>query len=419
MSRPTPAEDRAAYQFLAALESGHTAVPDSAESRAIPGEELWYPPTTLAGVTVTPESALTLTAAFAAINVLATDSAALSLDCYRYRQDGGKELARDNPVHDLVHFTPDEETTSVRFRQALMGHVLGWGNGYGRIYRKGNGTPYKLTLLDPKTTKPIRTGGRLAYSTDGGNEVIPAGDVIHIAGLGFDGLVGYSPARMARQAIALGLAAEAFGATFFGNGTRASGYLKAARKLKPEAIQNLRDSLNAVHQGPYNAHKLAVLEEGMEWVQTSVDPEDAQFLATRQFQVIEICRIYRVPPHKLMDYSQSHLANVEESNLDYLMTSLLPWLVIIEAELNLKLFTRPQRAQYVVEHSMETLLRGNLAAMAGFFKEMFAMGVFSINDICRRLGINPIGPDGDKRFVPLNITTVDKAGIAPLPKPES
>jgi HK97 family phage portal protein len=422
MTRPafTAAEDRATYQFLEALERGEASVPGhpAGESRGVAGEELWFPPTTLAGVPVTPETALTLTAAFSCINVLATDSACLDLSAYRHRKDGGKELAADCPIHELLHTTPDGRTTAVNFRQALLGHTLGRGNGYARIYRRGNGWAYELRLLDPKTTRPIRLGnGTVAYSTDGGNEIIPADDVIHVAGLGFDGLQGYSPVHMARQAIALGLAAEAFGATFFGNGTRPSGFLKTARKLKPEAVANLRDSLGAIHQGPYNAHKLAVLEEGMEWVQTSVNPEDAQFLATRQFQVIEVCRMYRVPPHKVMDYSQAHLANVEESNLDYLMTSLLPWLVIQEAQFNLKLFTAAQRREFFVEHSMDTLLRGNMVAMAQYFKELFAMGVFSINDICRRLRLNPIGPDGDKRFVPLNMVTVDQAGKTPPTPP--
>lgn len=425
MSRFTAAQDRATYQFLAGLESGEAAIPGSTEVRSIPGEDQWFPPTTLAGVVVTPEQALTLTAAFCAINCLSSDSSTLDFSCYRRLPDGGKRLAPENPVHDLIHCTPDEEIPAERFRQTLMGHVLGWGNGYARIYRKGNGVPYRLNLLSPKSTKPIRvnqvtqTGGVLAYSTDGGETVVPASDVIHVAGLGFDGLVGYSPPFMARQAIALGLAAEAFGATFFGNNAHASGFLKTPRKLKPEAVMNLRDSLNSIHQGPYNAHKIAVLEEGLEWVQNSVNPEDAQFLASRQFQVLEIARIYRCPPHKLMDYSQAHLANVEESNLDYLMTSLLPWLVRIEGEFNLKLFTRQQRQVFFLEHSFETLLRGNMAALAAYIKELFAVGAVSINEIRHMLRLNPIGPDGDKRFVPLNIAPLDKAGAIPTPRPEA
>jgi HK97 family phage portal protein len=299
-----------------------------------------------------------------------------------------------------------------------MGHCLGWGNSYAEIIRdKKTGTPLELQLLspDPNETRPKRIkrgpfAGRLAYEVEGGKRRLLAENVLHIAGFGFDGLCGYSPVQYHRQGIALGLAAERFGGSFFGNGSRAGGLLKVPKTLSAEAIANLRDSFERVHQGADNAHRIAVLEEGVDWVQNSVNPEDAQFLATRQFQVVEVARIYGVPPHKIGDYSRATFSNIEESNLDYVISSILPWVIEIEQEYNLKLFTRRDRMRgYFVEHSFNTLLRGNMAARASYYKQMFELGVFSSNDIARLENVNPIGPEGDTRFVPLNMSTLKDA----------
>lgn len=374
--------------------------------------------TTVSGVNVDPRTALTLTAAYAAINVIATDVASLPLRVYRARPDGGRDEDRTHPVWDLLACSPDGETTAMRWRQALMGHVLGWGNGYAEV-TFGGGYPTGLYLLDPGQTYAQRRpqDRRLYYQIKGGT--LPPSKTIHIAGLGFDGLTGYSPVSLAREAIALGLATEAFGGSLFGNGAHAGGFLKTPQKLSPEAKADLRKAWNSVHQGAENAHRIAVLEQGMEWVQTTIPPEDAQFLATRQFQVVEIARIYRCPPNKIGDYTQSHLSNIEAANLDYLTTTLMPWCEQIEQELNLKLFTRQERAAgYFVEHNMAALLRGDSKARAEFYTRLRDLGVLNPNQICRFENLNPIGPEGEIRLVPLNMTTLANAGKAPAdPQP--
>lgn len=401
----SPRLDKSSYRRL-------TRRPRPAEPRAIAGEDLWFSPPATSGVAVTPESAMTLTAAFACMNVLATDTASIPREVYRRLPNDGRESAPEDPRYDLVHTSPDGEISAFAFTRSLMGHALGRGNGYSEIQRKGNGDPYALHLLDPATTFPERKDGKLIYRLANGR-TLPARDVLHVAGLGYDGLIGYSPVAMARQAIGLGLAAESFGATFFGNGSRPSGILKVPQKLSKDARDNLRNSWEDIHGGPYRSNRLAILEQGADWVKQSVDPEDAQFLATRQFQVLEVCRIYRVPPNKVADLSQSHLANLEQENLEYLMFSLMGWLTCIEQEYNLKLFTPTQRRTLFIAHDLNALLRADMTARSSFYEKMRNMGVFSTNTILRRENMNPIpaADGGDRLFISTNLTPLDAPAV--------
>lgn len=382
------------------------------ERRSVQGESTWWGPPTLAGVEVTPSSALGLTAFYAGVNAIATDVASLPLGVRRRLDGEGSEPYPDHPAHELLHFSPDGETTAFHFRQALMGHTLGWGNGYAEIIPRGDGRPYSLHLLHPSTTQPRLIEGKLRYELGDGRS-LPPSRVIHIRGLGFDGIRGYCVVTLHRQALGLATAAEAFGAMFFGAGSNARGFLKHKKRLSEEAEKNLRESWERLYSGLGNAHRVAILEEDMDWVQTSVNPDDAQFLSTRQFQVIEICRMLRLPPSKLADMSQAHLSNVEWSNLDYLTTTLAGWLMAFEVELNLKLFTKAERLKLYVDHDMMALMRGDSAARSKYCQVMRDLGAFSVNDVRRFEHLNPIGPLGDKRLVPAAMTTLERAGIAP------
>lgn len=374
-----------------------------------------YAAPTLAGVAVTPHSALTLSAYFAAINVISRDVASMSLDVYKIRPDGGKEVDDSRPVQELLSVSPDGERNAARYRQMSMGHTLGHGNTYSEIQRTQGGEPYALHPLDPSTTHPARTkAGRLVYRIENGRE-IPSEDVLHVAGLSFDGITGYSPAALMREAIGLGKGAEQWGATVFGNGAIPRGVIKSKKTLSPEARRNMRQSWNEIHQGSRHAHNIAILEEDTEFLPINISAEDAQFLATRAFQVLEVARMFSIPPHKIGDYSQAHLANVEEANLDYFTTTLLGWLVAIEAEFNRKLLSAADRKSHVIAHNMASLLRGNSVARVQYYKALADMGVITPNDVARFESLNPIGPDGDKRLVPLNMTTLAQAG-APAPR---
>lgn len=369
------------------------------------------------GVNVSPESALALTAAYAAINTIATDTAVLPMKVYRTRKSGGRDRVTDDPRTVLVGDSPDDLATTMRVRQAFMGHVLGWGNGYLEVTFDGDGMPTRMGLMDPRTTAAYRRPGdrHVVYRHTLG-ELAPY-RVAHVAGLGFDGLTGYSPIAKAREAVGLALAAETYGAALFGNGSRPSGVIKVPHALKDEAaVKRLRESWEALYQGPKNANRTAILEQGAEWQSISIPPEDAQFLATRQFQVVEIARLYRLPPHKIGDYSQSHLANIEAANLDYLTTTIAPWCVAIEQEFGRKLFTREERtAGWYVEHDMRAFLRGDMRARASYYAIGVDKGWFSRDEVRSWENLNPIGADagGDLYTVQAQMIPLDQIGKQP------
>lgn len=369
----------------------------------------------LTGVNVTEASALTLTSAFACINVLATDLAFFPLRVRQVKDRDRKIDRPDHPADALLRLSPDGERTTMRARQAWYGHTFGWGNGYQRVERDLFGRPAALTYLDPADTEPRRrkSDGRLYYTSD--TLRLRPENVLHLAGLSRDGLKGYSPVKLARQAIALGLATESCGAALFGNGLIHRGVIRHPGTMSEEAWDRLRRSIEQVHLGLENAHRFLLLEEGTEFAQTSMSPDDAQFLATRQFQVIEICRIWRVPPHKVMDYSKAGSAYraLEEANLDYVNTTLGPWCEQIEQELALKLLTADERADgFVIEHSLAALLRGDSKAQIEFWKGLRDLGVATPNWVAAEAGINPIGPEGDVRLVPSGYTPLSQVAEA-------
>jgi HK97 family phage portal protein len=371
-----------------------------------------------AGVVVTPQVALTFTGVFSAINVLSSDYAALGVGLYRKLPEGGRALDPLSPIQEMIAVSPDEEMDAISYRQSCLAHVLSWGNSYSHIDRlRYDGSPAALYLLDPAKTRAVRTQRtrRLYYERDDA-PTLRAENVLHFAGLGYDGISGYSPVAYNRNALGLAFATEAYGSTWFGNGSRPSGFLKTVRKLSKEAKARLREQFEEVHQGPYNSNRLAVLEEGLEFQGITIPPDDAQFLATRAFQLLEICRMFRIPPHKLMDFSRATFSNIEQTNLDYLCTSLLPWVLRFEAQMNFKLLLRSERQSgMAIRHTFANLLRADATSRANYYKAMQGLGVLSPDQICDLEDLNPTGAAaGAKHFVMTNLQTLEdfKAPIA-------
>lgn len=392
------------------------------ESRSIQGEEMWWPQRNSAGVAVTPTTSMGLAAYYSAVNVVSTDCACMPFRVFRRRPDGGSDLQAGHDVDELLYTAPNVESIPLRFRQAANGHALNRGNGYIEIQRRGSGKPYALHLLDPSITRAEQTADSIIYRS--GSDTIRPMDVLHIAALGFDGISGYNPVRLLETTIGLGLALDRNAASFFGNGARPGGYIKHPTTLGDAALKHLRETLEGRYGGPDNAYRLAILEEGMDWVQSTVDPAVSQALESRKFTYAEIAGIFRVPPHKIGDYSQAHLANIEASNIDYFTTALLPWLLNWEQEVNKKLFSQKERqAGFHAEHSLFALLRGDSVARAKFYQSMISMGVFVPNDVARLENLNPIGKAGDVRLVPSNMAqimpdgTVIPASTGSSPKP--
>jgi HK97 family phage portal protein len=389
----------------------------------------------LSGTFVTPETSLGVAAVYSAINVISRDIAVLPRGVFRRLPGGGREIETKGELGDLnevIGIEPNGDMDAFRWTQSSMGHVLGRGNAYSEIVRK-KGFVQSLQILHPVKTVPKRTyqsdmanggtKGRLYYELDNKKKLAPE-DCLHLAGLGFDGIVGYAALTLMRQTVGISIGSEQYAAAFYGNGAKTNGFLKTAKKLSEAAVNNLRKTYNQIHQGSQSAHQIGILEEGMDWVDANVSQEDSQFVETRQFQVKDIARIFSIPPHKIGDYSDFHLASIEEANIDYVSMTLIGWVVMIEMEMNRKLLTREQRQTHQIILDTTALLRGNVAAQMLRAQTLRNTGAWSADDIRIDQGFNPLGPKigGDKYVVQGQYVPLDQVGKIPSstpPKPGS
>jgi HK97 family phage portal protein len=381
-----------------------------------------------AGVSVTEASALTYSPVWQAVSLIAGDVGSLPLIFYKKLTNGGKERYTAHPLYSLLHDTPNPEMTSMVWRETQQAHAMTWGNAYSEIERDGAGRPVALWPLLPSQVTPFRERGMLRYrvaSFEGQPDVIlDARDMLHVPGLGFDGICGYGVVRQARQSLGLLAASERFGATFFGNGTTFGGALKHPKVLGDKATKNLRESMNGYHQGPDKAHRFLILEEGMDYVKFGVDPNDAQFLETRQFQIAEVARWFNLPVSKLREMENSSVrANIEQEALDYVISTLRPWLVRWEQEMKRKLISPLERNLQDIEFNIAGLLRGDLSSRYSAYAVGRQWGWLSANEIRALENLNPIA-DGDKYLSPINMVPADRVDevidkqVEPTPAPQ-
>lgn len=362
-----------------------------------------------AGVIVNEQTALALSAVYQAVRVLSEAVAVLPFQVYRRLDPRGKERVPAHPAYRLLSQKPNQQMTPFTFRETLMGHVLIWGNGYAEIERTGGGVPIALHILRPDRVCPEwnQTTDAIQYRVFQPGRptvILQPPDVFHLRGLGFDGLMGYSPVRLARQAIGLGIAAETFGASFFGNGTKMGGKLSYPGKLSDIAKKNLRESIASTHGGPDNAHKFMILEEGMKWESDSVPPDDAQFLQTREFQVDDVARWFNLPPSKLGSTKKTSYASLEQSSLDFVVHSLMPWLVRFEEETQSKLIATDDQDALYAEHLVDGQLRGDIASRYSAYAKGIQFGWLSVNDVREKENMNPLpNGQGDLYLVPVNM----------------
>ena len=379
---------------------------------------------TRTGVRVSESTALKLTAVFACVRILSETVASLPLPVYRRVPGGGKERAPDHPLYTVLHDIANPEMTAMVFRETIMSHCVTWGNGYAYIIRDNAGRVRELWPLLPDRTRPERNKqtGELYYITtrlDGQQIKLPPRDVLHIPGLGWDGIKGYSPIHMAREAIGLGLATEEFGARFFGQGTHIGGVAEHPGKLGEQAHKNLTESLNAAYQGLGKSHLLLILEEGMKYQKIGIPPNDAQFLETRKFQVTEIARIFRVPPHMLADLERATFSNIEHQSIEFVVHTIRPWLVRWEQAIKMRLFSELERQTYFAEHIVDGLLRGDIQSRYQAYAVGRQNGWLSANDIREKENMNPIEDGGDIYLVPLNMVPANQTSMEPQPSPPS
>lgn len=357
---------------------------------------------TTSGKPVNERTAMQTTAVYACVRILAEAIASLPLHVYEYQNDGGKKLVHNHPLYYLLHDEPNPEMTSFVFRETLMSHLLIWGNAYAQIIRDGAGRVLGLYPLLPdkmEVQRDDRGNIYYVYSRNSdenpmfkeyGNIKLKAEDVLHIPGLGFDGLIGYSPIAMAKNAVGMTLACEEYGASFFANGANPGGVLEHPGVLKDPS--KVRESWNSVYRGVNNAHKIAVLEEGMKYQQIGIPPEEAQFLETRKFQINEIARLYRIPPHMVGDLDKSSFSNIEQQSLEFVKYTLDPWVIRWEQSLQRSLFLPGEKGKYFIKLNVDGLLRGDYQSRMNGYAVGRQNGWFSANDIREMENMNPI-PD--------------------------
>ena len=373
------------------------------------------------GKTVTERSAMQMTAVYSCVRILAEAVAGLPLHLYRYTKDGGKEKAIDHPLYLLLHDEPNPEMSSFVFRETLMTHLLLWGNAYAQIIRNGKNEVIALYPLMPNKMSVDRDeNGQLYYTYYRGPDeaiknkefavTLRTTDVLHIPGLGFDGLVGYSPIAMAKNAIGMAIACEEYGAKFFANGAAPGGVLEHPGTIKDP--QRVRESWQSTFGGSGNANKIAVLEEGMKYTPIGISPEQAQFLETRKFQINEIARIFRVPPHMVGDLEKSSFSNIEQQSLEFVKYTLDPWVIRWEQSIMRALLSADEKSEYFVKFNLEGLLRGDYQSRMNGYAIGRQNGWMSANDIreLENLDRIPAEEGGDLYLINGNMLPMRDAG---------
>ncbi|WP_411161812.1 phage portal protein [Dehalococcoides mccartyi] len=371
---------------------------------------------TTSGKAVNERTAMQTSAVYACVRILSESIAGLPLHVYRYTSDGGKERTTMHPLYRMLHDEPNREMTSFVFRETLMAHLLLWGNAYAQIIRDGRGYPVALYPMLPDRMSVDRDSqGELvyAYQSDKGQVKLRKESVLHIPGLGFDGLIGYSPIAMAKNAVGLALATEDYGAAFFANGANPGGVLEHPGVIKPEQADRLRESW-ATQFGGANAHKVAVLEEGLKFHQMSIPPEQAQFLETRKFQINEIARIFRVPPHMVGDLEKSSFSNIEQQSLEFVKYTLDPWVVRWEQSLQQSLILPSEKSAVFIRFNLDGLMRGDYQSRMQGYSVGIQNGFYSVNDVrgLEDLNLLPDSEGGNIHVLNGNMVKLADVGAA-------
>lgn len=380
------------------------------------GSSLFYVRKPAAGVAVTHENALTYSAVWSCVHIISETISALGWHVFEGRAGGDGKDRRSGHLDYMLSVQANPEMTAQTFRETVLAWTLLWGNGYAEIERDMAGRVKWLWPIHPERVKIDRDEqGRIIYEVSnerGPSVIVPFADMFHLKGLGYDGIQGYSVVGMASSAISLGMACEQFGSSYFGSGTNPGSILEVPGKLSQPAYDRLKDSMSA-HAGMSNAKKNMILEEGMTHKHLAVPPEDSQFIETRKLQVEDIARFFRMPLHKMADLTNSSFSNIEQQNIEFVTDTIWPWVTRIESEANMKLFPDRQRGKVFSKLNMNSLLRGDVVTRAEYYRTMVNIGVMSVNEIRGLEDLNPLGADGDKHYMQLNMTTIDKVGMEP------
>jgi len=373
------------------------------------------------GRPVTPATAVGSTAVWAAVRIISESIATLPLRVYE-RRNGGRVIATEHPLYPILHDRPNPRQTAVEYREQQLASLLLWGNAYTWIDRYPSGRPRYLWPIRPDRVTaridvatendPVPSLVYVVSTHDGGQRVYSADEILHVRGLSSDGLMGLSPIAVHRDAVGLEQAEREFAGRFFGNNGRPGGVLKVAGRLSNDAAVRLKQSWETAHRGLENAHRVAVLEEGIEWQSMGMPLQDAQFVEQRRFSIEEIARIFRVPLHLMGDLQRATYSNIEHQSIEFVVHTIRPWCVRLEQAYATLLYPSERQALYV-EHSVDALLRGDIKSRYDAYAVARQWGWLSVNEIRALENLNSVGVDGDSLIQPLNFGPM--AGPVPLP----
>lgn len=372
-------------------------------------EDLLESKKTASGVTVSPETALQCGAVLACVRVLSETIASLPLNLYRRLDGGGKSIASGMPLHNILAEQPNGWMTGFEFRELMQSWILLWGNAYAEIRPGQYGSVTELWPMHPSRMKIERLpSGRLRYNYTEPNASTPTpysqDQIFHLRWLTQDGVTGYIPTSLSKDAIGLARATELHSGAYFGNGARPGIILESDQPLKPETAQRLRQTWDEMHRGPDRGSKTAVLPSGIKAKELSGSNESSQLLETRRYQLEEIARVFRVPAYMIGDTTKSSYNSAEQQGLDFVTFSLVPWLRRWESAIRRDLVMDDEN--YFAEFDVRGLMRGDNAGRAQYYRELWNLGVLSINEIRLGEGMNPI-EGGDKRFVQVNMALLE------------
>ena len=355
------------------------------------------------------DKALTLTAVWCAIRLLSESVSSLPCSVYSKQPNGDKLEDPNNKIYELIKYRPNKYQNKITFFEYIMMSICTDGNSYVQIVRDGSGRPIELIPINPENVTVVINDGELYYQIDNAGGILDASDILHFKTLTDNGIDGISPISQCKKALSWGLNIEEFGDTFFKNGAKPSSVLSTDRALSEQAIERLKNSFTTTYSKLKNSNSTIILEEGLSFTPISISPEQAQFLASRQFSIEEVARIFNIPPHMLKDLSKSSFNNIEMQSQEFVTYTLMPYITRIENEMNYKLFRTNEIGKTFIEFNVNGLLRGDVKSRNEAYKTAITNGYMSINEVRQKENLNSI-EGGDKHFMQMNMTTIEKIG---------
>lgn len=372
-----------------------------------PDDDFWYTPfntMSSSGMLVTPDTALAVSAVYACCKVISETVAQLPLLIYEQIDESTKRKAVNHPLYRILHSAPNENQTSYEWREMMVWHTVLRGNGYSEIINTPRGHIDQIIPLNPDDVTIEKTGKYFVYRVkDGEGQVrtLTRGEVLHLKNISRNGITGINPLEVEREAIGASLAAQEYSSRFFKNDGRPPGWIEHPDRFKDvEQRTAFRESWQASQTGA-NKHKVAVLEHGMKYHELKISNEDAQFIETRKYNVEDIARIFRVPPHKIGHLERSTNNNIEHQSIEFVTDTIAPWLVRFEQLINKQLIVDNHR--YYAEFLVDGLLRGDISSRYSAYSTGVNTGFLTRNEVRAKENMNPL-PGLDEPLEPLNMS---------------